>query len=290
MPDTGEERIRLVAQELEEKLTLSILEQTDQGGNVKQFWSLTRETPPGEKPLLVGGTMAELGQAKNLFDRVERFIPRQQVQEQTSGVEREVTQPRWFAVVRFERTQEDGAAAQVVKTFPDHERTRADEFVASTESKRSGFVLLPQAFDERPKDKDIIFVPQGMSTETNRRIDELRWQETNGKHYTIGVWYERESGPREGQLVTVGSGREPIRGDAELRKIIPFGRPIDPGDSVNPVFVVVERNEKVFGRGRIVAVHHEQSKAVEHAKGLEQGHQIREQVNGPEWNKLTLSP
>jgi hypothetical protein len=290
MPEPSDERIRLIAQMREEKLTLSIMEQTDQAGDVKRFWSLTRDTPPGEKPLLIGGTMAELDKARGLIDQAEKFIPRQHVQERTSGVEREVTQPRWFAVVRFEETREGGAAARVVKTYPEHEWGRAEDFASTLQSKRSGFVAIPHAFEERPQEGDKLFLEQGMSKAADRYIAECQWQETSGKRYTVGVWYERESGPYKGQLVTVGSGREPMRGDAELRKITPLGRTINPGESENPVFVVVELDEKFFGRDRIFSVHHEQSKAVEHAKGLEQGHQLREQVNGPGWNKLTLSP
>jgi hypothetical protein len=289
MPETPDDRTRLF-EKSDGKLTVTVYEQTDRDGNAKRFWTLTRDVPQGEKPLLMAGTMGEMPKARGLIDQAEQFISRQQVQEQTSGVEREVTQAKWLAVVSVERIGNDGTWARVVKTYSHHERTQAEEFVSSLEAKRSNLVLLPTVIDERPVAGDTILITKGMSTATDRRIAELEWQETNGKRFTMGVWYEQESGPRERQLVTVGSGREPIRGDAELRKIIPLGQPIDPGESENPVFVVVKRDEKVFGRGRIVAVHHEQSKAVEHAKGLEQGHQVREQVNGPEWNKMTLSP
>jgi hypothetical protein len=283
MPEQPDDRPRLINQTPEGKFLLSVFEQADKDGGSKRFWTLTRDVPPGEKPLIIGGTMEELPQARDLIARAERFIPR--------GPDREVAparepgpNPRWLAVVHFEELKEGGAAARVFQTYPEHERHKAQDFTA----RHSEYVLLPHAFDERPQDRDRVFVPAGMSKETDRHIAELEWQASNGKYFTWGVWYERESGPREGQLVTVGVGREPIRGDAEARKITPVGRPIEPGDPDNPTYVVIQLDEKVFGRGRVVAIHHEESKAVEQAKHLEQDHRFRERVLGPEWNTMTF--
>ncbi|MHB1785289.1 MAG: hypothetical protein ACYCS7_03940 [Acidimicrobiales bacterium] len=290
MPTERDDRPTLIDKSTEGPFTFSFYEQTREDGGVKRFWTMTREVPAGQAPLIVGGTMEELGMVRVLIDQAEPFIPWQQTRERNPGIEREATQSQWIAVVCFERTEPDGASARVVKTYAQHEWFQAEEFVGSLEAKRKNLVLVPTVIDERPVAGDTILIPHGMSKATDRHIAELEWKETNGKRFTMGVWYERESGPREGQLVTVGSGREPLRGDAESRKILPHGRPISPGEGENPVFVVVERDEKVFGRGRIVEVHHDHAKAIEHAKGLEQNHQVREQVNGPEWRNQNLRP
>jgi hypothetical protein len=265
------------------KFTLTFYEQPGQGGT-KRFWSLSRDVPPGEKPLVIGGAMGELANARDLIDRAEQLLQRGR---DIEPPQQEVSDGRrWLAVVWFEGLEPGGAAARVVRTYPEHERHEAEAFV----EQRSEYALVPTVFNERIEKGDVVFVPAGMSKATDRHIEELKWQEENGKRFTWGVWYERESGPREGQIVTLGSGREPIRGDPEPRKILPFGRPVEPGEPDKPVCVVVERDEKVFGRGRIVAIHHDQSKAVEHAKELEQSYPLKERVLGPEWNTMTFKP
>src|SRR5262249_16039976 len=154
-------------------------DQADKDGGSKQFWTLNRDVPPGEKPLVNGGTMEELPQARALIKRAERFISR--------GHDREVApaqelgpNPRWLPVVHFEELKEGGAAARVFQTYPEHERHKAQDFTA----KHSEYVLLPHAFKEQLQNGDRIFIPAGMSKETDRHIAELEWQASNGKHFT----------------------------------------------------------------------------------------------------------
>src|SRR5262245_30038805 len=59
---------RLIEQTPDEKFKLRIYEQGDQGGTIR-WWTLTREASEGEKPLVIGGTMAELARVRDLIDR-----------------------------------------------------------------------------------------------------------------------------------------------------------------------------------------------------------------------------
>jgi hypothetical protein len=59
---------RLIDKTPDEKFTLRIYEQGDQGGTTR-FWTLTREASEGGKPLVIGGTMAELAKLRDLIDR-----------------------------------------------------------------------------------------------------------------------------------------------------------------------------------------------------------------------------
>ena len=123
----------------------------------------------------------------------------------------------------------------------------------------------------------------------DRQINELQWKQTNGSQFTCGTWFERHSAPHVGQVVTVGDGRD-YRGEAEPRRVTPLGRAIEPGEPENPVHLVIERDESRHGRGRVVAIVHDQAEAVQKAKELERTHRIQEQVLGPEWKTLALKP
>jgi hypothetical protein len=265
----------------DEKFTLSIYERPDGAGGTHRFWTLARDTPPGEKPFLIGGTMRELVKARELIDRADRCVPREPERElPTEAVDR----AHWFAAVRLVKLAEGGAVGQVEAVFPDHDRVKATEFV----DRRPGLALLPNAFRDRPEQGQAVFIPEGLCRATDRQIAELHWQRENGEFVTWGAWMERHSGPHKGQVVTVGAGRD-YRAVPEPRPVTPLGRTIEPGVPENPVFVVVERDARVFGRGRVVDITAHREQASEQARRLDSLAREQAQLHS-RWNTLALSP
>jgi hypothetical protein len=139
-------------------------------------------------------------------------------------------------------------------------------------------LVIGGTMDELAKVRDLI----------DRQLNELHWKQTNGSQFACGTWFERHSAPHVGQIVTVGDGRD-YRGEGETRKVTPLGRAVDPGEPKNPVYLVIERDESRYGRGRVVAITSDQAEAVEKKNELERVH-FQEQALGPQWNTLTFRP
>jgi hypothetical protein len=77
--DSPEEEERLVKRFRKDNLTLNIFEHSDKSGTVR-YWTLSRELPEGENPLMVAGTVSELPHAKALLVHAELFLaPRKEV-------------------------------------------------------------------------------------------------------------------------------------------------------------------------------------------------------------------
>lgn len=160
----------------------------------------------------------------------------------------------WYAVGRLTELTEAGARGSVWQSFDDIDE--AKEF-----RDKHRLALFPGTFTERPAERSTIEVSReeldgllkkGQGQELARQLRTLDWAKEQGIFHEHGVWYDRGSEPRIGQLVHFTTGLD-YRDEPEERRVMP-PHPLEPGPSEQPRYVVLE---KVPGKpllGRLVAL------------------------------------
>lgn len=273
-----QEPIRLLNQVQDEGVKLSIFQHRTDGGTVKNFWVLERQTEQGTQRL-GQGNLKELRATEKVFKETHEFV-KDREQKRAEGRERRDRSERWSVVSKVELTP-GGVRARNEETYPSQIQAELAAFGTS-------LIVWPEPLHRRPKDGEILHARVDPQTgrfkdpTLERKRQELIWTaETHGEFHTLGRWYDRDSVPAVGQPVNIAVARMP-----DDHRITPDRRLKHPGEPDRPLFVLVEndtRTVKAFStdRGEVVA-------AKMRLDGRSRA--IQQATNNNLWKEVSFSP